>query len=95
MIAIVAKNPIKPECAEAFKAAASKLAEASRKEEGCLFYALFEDVKQPNSFTFIEQWKDQEAISKHNASPHFVSIVPTFSRYLSGESEVSIYKEAL
>lgn len=43
----------------------------SRKEEGNVSYELYQDIKNPLKFLFLETWKSQEAINKHNLSPHF------------------------
>ena len=92
MITIIAKNTVKPEMVEAFKTAARPLIEASQKEAGCIFYDLYEDVKNPSILTFIERWRDEDAIAKHNASEHFKAIVPSLGAFCIGASEVSLYK---
>lgn len=93
MLRIVATNYIAPEKREGFLALVKPLIEASRKEEGCVFYSLFEDINEPNCFTFIEQWKDQAAIDFHNSTPHFTSIVPKMKDYCVKEGSVRIYSE--
>ncbi|WP_099204134.1 putative quinol monooxygenase [Scatolibacter rhodanostii] len=92
MITIVAKNIVKPECKADFLAAVQPLIEASRAEEGNISYDLFEDLSNANILTFIERWKDQEAINTHNTSSHFTSILPTLGAYTTGGIDVSLYK---
>lgn len=93
MITIVAKNTVKADSIEAFKKAAAPLIEASQKEEGCRAYCLYEDIKTPGILTFIEEWASEEAIKKHNESPHFKAIVPTLAPFCAAPSEVSLYKK--
>jgi quinol monooxygenase YgiN len=95
MIYIVARGKVKPGAEDGFKAAVSPLVEETRKEEGNISYGLFEDTKNPGAFAFIEQWRDDAAIAKHNASPHFTSIIPTLGQYLDGPLEASFYKESI
>jgi quinol monooxygenase YgiN len=91
MITIIAKNIIKPGMAENFKIAARQLVEASRKETGCVSYDLCEDIYDSNILTFIECWKDETAIEKHNQSEHFTRIVPQLGAFRDG-SEVNSYR---
>lgn len=92
MITIVARSIIKEDKVEEFRKLAEELVRESQKEEGCISYNLFEDIKEPNAFTFIEEWKDKEAIEKHNKSVHFTAIVPKFGD-LRKESTVNLYKK--
>ncbi len=52
--------------------AAKELTVASAKEEGCIAYDIFESVTRPNIFIICETWKDQESLSLHEKTPHFV-----------------------
>lgn len=92
MIKIIAKNFIIEGKAEEFKALAKPLITASRKEEGCISYSLFEDIHDKNILTFIEEWKSEEAIKIHNNTPHFTSTVPKFDPLTSKTSDVNLYK---
>jgi len=92
MIKIVAKNIVKDENLETFKAQAEVLVKASRSETGCIEYGLHEDINNPNTLTFIECWKDQEAINIHNNSEHFKTIVPKLGELRDG-SEINLYRE--
>ncbi|MDR3312970.1 MAG: antibiotic biosynthesis monooxygenase [Oscillospiraceae bacterium] len=92
MITIVAKNIVKPGEAEAFKRTVQPLIAASQAEAGCIAYNLYEDVTDPNTLTFIEQWRDEAAIAEHNASAHFTGIVPLLAGYAAAEGEVRLYK---
>ncbi len=56
------------------------VAAASRAEEGCLAYRLYEDSEVENEFVFVEEWESQEALERHFATPHiarFMSEIPT------------------
>ena len=92
MIIIVAKCKIKRGKTEAFKALTEELIRESRNEEGCISYNLYEDYHDSNILTFIEEWKDEEAIKLHNETKHFTSIVPKLSEFQEGHTEVNLYK---
>ncbi|HTY97723.1 MAG TPA: putative quinol monooxygenase [Solirubrobacteraceae bacterium] len=54
---------------------AHKVATASREEEGCVDYRVFEDTEQPNNFVFVEEWKDEDALQQHFATPHIAEFM--------------------
>lgn len=56
------------------------VASASRAEEGCISYRLYEDTERENEFVFIEEWADEAALQSHFATPHiaaFMRAIPT------------------
>ena len=74
-LTIVATVTVKPEYREDVLKAIKTVVDATRKESGNIFYDVFEDIKNPLKFVFIEIWKSQEAIDSHNNSPHFNDFV--------------------
>jgi quinol monooxygenase YgiN len=48
-----------------------KLATASRKEPGCVSYVPHHVDGDPDTVLIYEQYRDQEALDAHRASPHF------------------------
>ncbi len=55
------------------------LAGASRAEEGCLSYRLYEDTEADNEFVFVEEWVSEEALQRHFGTPHiaqFMKAIP-------------------
>ena len=95
MIKIVAKSIIKDGMKEKFIEKARELVSLSRKEKGCIAYNLYEDISNNKIMTFIEEWKDEEAIKIHNSSEHFTRIVPEFAELREGKPEVNLYKPVL
>ncbi len=76
MIRIVADNYVKQEAREEFLKLAQQLINSTRMEEGNIMYNLHQDKNDENHLTFIEEWKDEDAIEKHNNSIHFTTLVP-------------------
>ncbi|MTH55210.1 antibiotic biosynthesis monooxygenase [Bacillus mangrovi] len=52
-------------------AAMKKAIAPSRAEEGCISYDLHRSKEDKGVFVFFENWKDQEAVDAHIASPHY------------------------
>lgn len=93
MITIVAKNKLKSGAKEGYLKTAQELIRKSRAEEGNISYSLFGDIHDENVVTFIEEWKDQNAIDLHNASEHFLRIVPQLGEYCEEPGQVNLYEE--
>lgn len=93
MIKIVARNQVILEKRAEFLTIAAELVQASQAEEGCLAYDVFVNLKDENELTFIEEWKDMEAIEAHNTSEHFLSLVPKINECVAA-SDVRLYKQA-
>jgi len=49
-----------------------KLADAARKEPGCLMFQPHRHKTDPRRFFIYEQYKDDAALEAHRASPHFL-----------------------
>jgi len=93
MISIIAKNVVRPDQVETFKTLARELVAETRKEKGCIAYALNQDIQDPAVLTFIERWQDQAAIDAHGASAHFTRIVPKLGALAAREGELRLYRE--
>lgn len=65
--AIVVKESSKNELEKVFR----NLVDHTRKESGNIAYDLHQDIKNPLKYTFIEVWKSQDDINKHNETAHF------------------------
>lgn len=44
--------------------------QASREDEGCLSFAVFESSTEPNHFIVLEEWYDRASLDAHEASNH-------------------------
>jgi len=56
-----------------------KLLKATLAEEGCLCYEIYEYSREKGKYVVIDQWESEEALTKHQASPHykyFIHIAP-------------------
>jgi quinol monooxygenase YgiN len=48
----------------------NRLAEASRKEQGCLQFDILQNTTRLNHFTVVATWQNQRALDAHDAAPH-------------------------
>ena len=60
--------------------AAKELVAASRADEGCIAYDLFESATRPDVLMICETWRDAEALAAHERTAHFAALVPQLKR---------------
>jgi quinol monooxygenase YgiN len=87
-LTIVATVTVKPEFKDDVLKAIKTVVDATRKEPGNIFYDVFEDVKNPSKFVFIETWKSQAAIDFHNKTAHFNDFVKAVEGKASLEASI-------
>jgi quinol monooxygenase YgiN len=67
---VVATLTAKPGSEDAIRDALVTLAAASRDEEGCLAYEVFQSTTDPTIFVTVEDWRGQDDLDQHMKSPH-------------------------
>lgn len=94
MIKVVAKNIIKKDNLEDYiKIAKTLVQETNEKDEGCLHYELYQDFSNPQILTFIEEWRDHDALKRHMEAPHFKELVPKLGAFADGPEDVHLYQK--
>ncbi|MDR1601261.1 MAG: antibiotic biosynthesis monooxygenase [Tannerella sp.] len=81
---VVARLTVKEGQEKAFIDVASRLVEATRKEEGNLFYALYQSPLNATEFIFYEEYKDQAAFETHASSAHFAAFAEGIANLTAG-----------
>src|SRR5258708_17624165 len=71
MHVIIARWRCRPEDAAWIERRLLALAEASRKEPGCLSYRPHRQLRAEGSFAIVEQYADEAAFQAHVKSEHF------------------------
>ncbi len=70
---VVAEIVAKDGSEDAIRSALSDLVTATRAEEGCAGYELFESTARPGTFFTIESWRSQADLDTHMASDHIAA----------------------
>ncbi|WP_024955937.1 putative quinol monooxygenase [Sulfurospirillum arcachonense] len=68
-------------CIEDMKALLKTMVQASKDEEGCLLYDIFQLKNEPKKFIVVESWADEKALDGHKASAHYNHYKSTFEPY--------------
>jgi quinol monooxygenase YgiN len=67
----------------------------SRTEPGCLLHSVHQDVEDPNTLVFFEQWEDQDALSAHFAVPESLAFVTHLSELAADRPVMDLYEATL
>lgn len=93
MIKVVAKSYAKADKLERLLELSKEMVEATVKEEGCISYELFQDIKDASSLVIVEEWESEEALSRHMSSEHFKRLIPQMNELREKPSEVNVCKK--
>ena len=83
MIFITAKFRVKPEHADDWADISRSFTEATRGEEGCLWFDWSRSLDDPDEYVLVEAFRDGEAGGAHVQSDHFKAAQATLPSYLA------------
>lgn len=88
MIFITARFQIKPEHADAWPELSRAFTEATRAEEGCLWFDWSRSLDDPNEYVLVEAFRDGDAGAAHVNADHFRSAQQELPRYLAATPRI-------
>ncbi len=88
MIFITARFPVKPEYADQWPELAREFTEATRAEEGCLWFEWSRSVDDSSVYVLIESFRDDAAGGAHVQSEHFETATSELPAYLARTPEI-------
>ena len=83
MIFITAKFRVLPEHADHWPEISRAFTEATRAEDGCLWFDWSRSLDDPQEFVLVEAFRDGEAGGAHVASDHFKQAQEKLPPYLA------------
>ena len=90
MILITGTIKVTDEDREAFLLLAERQVTLSRKEDGCLAYNCGEDALERGVFTFVERWKDQDAVDFHFGQTYCREFIQAAARLAQNEVAIEL-----
>ena len=69
-----------------------ELVEPARAEPGCLYYDVYQQEKDADTFYIIDGWRSEEAIKAHSAHPNVPRVVALLEPFLEAPLTVTISK---
>ena len=88
MIFITARFPVKPEHADDWPEISRAFTEATRAEEGCLWFDWSRSLDDPNEYVLVEAFRDGEAGGVHVNSAHFKAARQELPPYLAATPRI-------
>ena len=88
MIFITAKFAVRPEHAEAWPEISRAFTEATRAEEGCLWYDWSRSLDDPTEYVLVEAFRDGAAGAAHVGSAHFRTAQSELPAYLASTPKI-------
>ena len=71
----------KDENVVALKGLLTDMVEASRAEEGCLLYNIYQLKNKPTHFLVVEAWADENSLKGHQHSAHYIYYKANFEAH--------------
>lgn len=93
MITINATVFVKENSIEEYKELSEKLIRGTQAEVGNLRYDMYQSVKRPGEFMFVEQYMDQNALDTHHSAEHFTQFLASVEKLLSKDMDVKVFRE--
>ncbi|GAB3594140.1 putative quinol monooxygenase [Angustibacter peucedani] len=88
MIFITAKFPVKPEHADAWPDLSRAFTEATRAEDGCLWFNWSRSLDDPTEYVLVEAFRDDDAGGEHVRSEHFAAAASELPQYLTATPKI-------
>jgi quinol monooxygenase YgiN len=82
LIFITAKFQVSPEYADAWPEIAREFTEATRAEDGCLWFEWSRSIDDPGEYVLVEAFRDGDAGAAHVGSEHFRQAQQVLPRHL-------------
>lgn len=73
MLIVTGTVEINPEKTSSAQAAAIKMMEHTRKEDGCIIYEFSQLIEAPHTFRFYEEWESLAHLEAHFKTAHMAA----------------------
>ena len=88
MIFIAARFQILPEHADAWPEISRPFTEATRAEDGCLWFDWSRSLDDPHEYVLVEAFRDDAAGAAHVGSDHFRAATAELPTYLAATPRI-------
>lgn len=66
----------------------------TRAEPGCIKYRFYQDVENPNAFSFVEQWESWDAVYDHFRSEPVGRFLEVLESLIAEAPDMALYEVA-
>jgi quinol monooxygenase YgiN len=86
-VVVVATLTVKPESVDAVRDILTTAAKEVHKEPGCQLYSVHQAGE---TFVFVEQWADEEALKTHSGAPAVAKMFGAAGEHLVGAPDIKM-----
>jgi quinol monooxygenase YgiN len=86
-VVVVATLTVKPESVDKVRDILTRAVEEVHDEPGCQLYSLHESGE---TFIFVEQWADPEALKAHSTAPAVTKMFSAAGEHLAGAPDIKM-----
>jgi quinol monooxygenase YgiN len=86
-VVVVATLTVKPESVDTVRDILTTAIEEVHGEPGCQLYSLHQTGE---TFVFVEQWADPEALKAHSTAPAITKMFTAASEHLAGQPDIKM-----
>ncbi|WAC89802.1 putative quinol monooxygenase [Mycobacterium sp. Aquia_213] len=86
-VVVVATLTVKPESVDTVRDILKTAAREVHEEPGCQLYSVHESGE---TFVFVEQWADEEALKVHSAAPAVAKLFTAAGEHLAGAPDIKM-----
>lgn len=91
MITFIAHFKVAPENAAEFEQLLNHVVEMSNTEPGVVYYGLARSVEEPDTYSVVEVYRDQDAVAAHGQMKWVLDSVPKFLALIDGMPQIKQY----
>ena len=91
-VVVVATLTVKPESVDTVRGILTTAAEEVHTEPGCQLYSVHESGE---TFVFVEQWADEEALKTHGTAPAVGALFGTIGPLLDGAPDIKMLTQVV
>ncbi|MFA6087090.1 putative quinol monooxygenase [Mucilaginibacter sp.] len=89
-ISLLASLHCKKDAEIAFDTELKKLVDASKQEQGCIAYELYQYKGEPTRYVIEEEWENEDILAHHMETPHYKYFVRISPALLETPADVKI-----
>jgi len=86
-VVVVATLTVKPESVDTVRDILTSAVEEVHGEPGCQLYSLHQ---AGDTFVFVEQWADEEALKVHSTAPAIAKLFTAAGEHLAGAPDIKM-----
>jgi quinol monooxygenase YgiN len=86
-VVVVATLTVKPESVDTVREILTTAVEEVHDEPGCQLYSLHQSGE---TFVFVEQWADPEALKVHSSAPAVAKMFTAAREHLAGQPDIKM-----